>query len=327
MDTCCLCSNDRAQVDDSDDHAPFKLLVRCDRCGTYYAFEGQETTLERLDNRHLLSGLACEKNEMAKARRNRQYTQKDSLLTVDASDEELRTLFAQVPNNFDIAAKVRKLLQAVARASRQPGDIVDIESEKDYPLAYARDTKEMSYLFNYAVDMGWLTSELEAMHDADMRCRLTPLGWEEIQTPVRVDSTTVFVAMWFDDSLTPAYTDAIKQAIEDDCRYRAIRVDLEDTNNDDIVDEILAQIRASRFVVADLTGHRHGVYFEAGFAKGLGIPVIWTCQREDFEEHRTFDTEHYNHIVWDDPAELREKLANRIKASIGVGPLELHSEQ
>ncbi len=35
-----------------------------------------------------------------------------------------------------------------------------------------------------------------------------------------------------------------------------------------------------RFMIADFTGHRGGVYFEAGFAHGLGIPVIWTC-RED----------------------------------------------
>jgi hypothetical protein len=35
-----------------------------------------------------------------------------------------------------------------------------------------------------------------------------------------------------------------------------------------------------------------------------------------------FDTRQYNHIVWNDPAELRNKLANRIGALIGDRPLK-----
>ena len=33
----------------------------------------------------------------------------------------------------------------------------------------------------------------------------------------------------------------------------------------------MAEIRRSRFVVADYTGQVNGVYFEAGFALGLGL--------------------------------------------------------
>ena len=36
------------------------------------------------------------------------------------------------------------------------------------------------------------------------------------------------------------------------------------------MDRIIAQIRASKFVVADFTRNRGGVYYEAGFALGLG---------------------------------------------------------
>jgi hypothetical protein len=81
-------------------------------------------------------------------------------------------------------------------------------------------------------------------------------------------------------------------------------------------------------VVVDVTGHRKAVYFEAGFAKGLGLPIIWTCRESEFKDKdkRTFDTEHFPHILWDEPTALREKLANRIKASIGMGSLELQSK-
>jgi hypothetical protein len=33
----------------------------------------------------------------------------------------------------------------------------------------------------------------------------------------------------------------------------------------------MAEIQKSRFVVADYTGQRNGVYFEVGFAVGLGL--------------------------------------------------------
>ena len=66
---------------------------------------------------------------------------------------------------------------------------------------------------------------------------------------------------------------------------------------------------------------RGGVYFEAGFALGLSIPVIWTC-REDMIKHVHFDTRQFNHIVWTDADDLFTKLKNRIGAVSGDGPLK-----
>src|SRR5262249_39657567 len=96
-----------------------------------------------------------------------------------------------------------------------------------------------------------------------------------------------------------------------------------------IDDEIIAEIRRSRFLVADFTCEllehegktfalpRGGVYYEAGFAQGLGIPVIWTV-RSDCIDHVHFDTRQYSHVVWDDRADLRTKLRTRIGAVIGT---------
>ncbi len=61
---------------------------------------------------------------------------------------------------------------------------------------------------------------------------------------------------------------------------------------------------------------RGGVYYEAGFAQGLGIPVIWTV-KADHIDHVHFDTRQFNHITWTDAADLREKLKNRIGAVLG----------
>ena len=68
-------------------------------------------------------------------------------------------------------------------------------------------------------------------------------------------------------------------------------------------------------MVADFTGNRGGVYFEAGFALGLGIPVIWMV-RNDYLEEIHFDTRQYNHIVYETEVDLKQQLKYRIQATI-----------
>ena len=55
------------------------------------------------------------------------------------------------------------------------------------------------------------------------------------------------------------------------------------------------------------------------FTHGLSIPVIFTCRENVFEKIH-FDTRQYNHIVWETPEKLRQKLTARIAAVIGDGP-------
>jgi nucleoside 2-deoxyribosyltransferase len=53
-------------------------------------------------------------------------------------------------------------------------------------------------------------------------------------------------------------------------------------------------------VIADLTGGNHGAYWEAGFAHGLGKPVVYTCEKQWFEANQThFDTSHHYTVLWD----------------------------
>ena len=143
--------------------------------------------------------------------------------------------------------------------------------------------------------------------------------------------------MWFDAEMTETYEKYISKGIED-AGYKPLIITGKE-HNDSITDQIIAEIRKSRFVVADFTGDRGGVYFEAGFAYGLNKPVIWTCKEEWFnnevnvvrdasidgqireveiKETRKihFDINHYNFIVWKDGEELRERLKNRILATI-----------
>lgn len=77
------------------------------------------------------------------------------------------------------------------------------------------------------------------------------------------------------------------------------------------------EIRRSRFMIADLTHHNNGAYWEAGFAEGLGLPVIYTCKRETLQhpnEEIHFDTRNQLIIMWD--ASRPEDAASELKAAI-----------
>jgi nucleoside 2-deoxyribosyltransferase len=145
--------------------------------------------------------------------------------------------------------------------------------------------------------------------------RLSITGWEKVDE-LRKKSPggdQCFVAMWFDESLAEVWINGFKPAIEA-AGYKPIRIDLIE-HNEKICDRIISEIRRSSLVVADFTGNRGGVYFEAGFARGLGLEVISTCREDDVAKLH-FDTRQYNHITWTDYKELKEKLEHRIKATV-----------
>ena len=192
-------------------------------------------------------------------------------------------------------------------------------------LAWSESKKvdELLYLLNCLEDASWLQ---RIKYGATcLRYRLTVPGHSHLAEidHVATDSSKAFVAMWFDDSLNKAWKEGIRPAITD-TGYKAVRID-EKEYLTKIDDEIIAEIRRARFLVADFThgetGPRGGVYYEAGFAYGLNIPVIFTCRKDALEKIH-FDTRQYPHIDWETPKELRDRLANRISAILGDGPLK-----
>ena len=76
-------------------------------------------------------------------------------------------------------------------------------------------------------------------------------------------------------------------------------------------------------LIADLTGNRGGVYYEAGIARGLQlcnhpIKLILTCQRTFFDSEKVhFDVSGDNIILYDSADDLSQKLSMRLKAVLG----------
>jgi hypothetical protein len=135
--------------------------------------------------------------------------------------------------------------------------------------------------------------------------------------------TQGFVAMSFAREFGPLWTNGFYPAIRN-AGYHPFRIDKKDYVRG-ITDEIITEIRRSRFVVVDYTDQVNGVYFEAGFALGLGRAVIPTCRADQIKELH-FDIRHLNTLPWTDPQHLAESLAKRIVTVVGQGPFINESE-
>ena len=234
--------------------------------------------------------------------------------------------------------RAERLLGFLARQTTNLGSPVQVaivqESYSDpsyyataYDIAYqamaiseSAAFEELLYLLNFLDEVRWI--ELSNLGDGIVACTLTVVGYRQIATQeINLSSDQVFVAMWFDDSMEEAYEKGIYPAIKR-TGYNPFRIDKK-PDVDKIDDEIIGEIRRSRFLVADFTygekGIRGGVYYEAGFALGLDLEVIRSCRADQIADLH-FDVNHHYHIAWNTPEELREGLERRILALVGEGP-------
>ena len=251
---------------------------------------------------------------------------------------------------IDPLAKMDDVLFELGKKSKYIGSIHNINVNSDYPYYHCLKPEELKSILMFLRAEGYISAPY--LSDPSNDISITVKGYQrlrEIMKPGK-DSKQCFVAMRFSPEMDEVYEKAIKSAIEftekgeSSPRFEAIKIDsVEHTN--DINDEIIAQIRRSMFMVCDLTGYRGGVYFEAGFAYGLGLEIIYTC-REDwckeqvlkdadnnevfflFDDKKNkieikkegvhFDLAHRNRIEWspDNLEDFRIKLENRIKAVV-----------
>lgn len=136
---------------------------------------------------------------------------------------------------------------------------------------------------------------------------------DELQASSGKSSKNAFVAMSFSDDMKDV-REAIKKAITE-CGYIPRIMD-EIEHNHQIVPEMLYEIRQARFIVAELTGHNNGAYFEAGYALGQGKPVIQVCCKKRFGDDGHFDVKQINTVLWETTDDLVERLKSRIQATI-----------
>ncbi|MBZ5706901.1 MAG: hypothetical protein LAN63_16240 [Acidobacteriia bacterium] len=276
------------------------LAVQCIRCGR---FKITNLALEALrpEQKPLLSAFC---------RRARQGNNFVTILS-----DNIEQLIASLPK-YSPPEKLDNLLELMAEMTPRVGEYTQFDSDRDYPLLIAQNRDEVEYFTQELIRRGYLDGTMDGL-------ALTMPAWERLEQIRKSGhaSTRCFVAMWFDDSMREIYDQAIEPAIAD-AGYEALRIDRHEHVNR-IDDEIIGQIRRSRFMVADFTGQRYGVYFEAGLMLGLGRPVIWMCRKEELSAGGGlhFDVRQFNFIAYESAAEARKRLRDRILAIEGEGPV------
>jgi nucleoside 2-deoxyribosyltransferase len=320
-----------------------KIGYKCIKCGNVQLTEDAYTDFPSegfsREDKDIISIVLRNEYEISNHRPPKKY------LTI----EDLKLIINQY-TPLDPLAKMDNALINLARASKYAGEIIHPEPDFSYPYYHCLNTEELESVLLFLHDAGFTSSGYESFLTNQLY--ITAKGYQrlrEIAKPGK-DSKQCFVAIWFTPEMNEVYEKAIKPAIEfkekgeSSPRFEAVKIDTVEHIND-INDEIIAQIRRSRFMVCDLTGYRGGIYFEAGFAYGLGLDVIYMCREDwckdqkltnkngeevtilyDENKHEIpikkegvhFDLTHRNRIEWsqNNLDDFRKRLQERIRAII-----------
>lgn len=339
----CLFCNKDVTNDGGAGFRPSHTLYMCKRCGYIYltqeAAEDFESEGYSADDKAAIS-ITLRSNWEREGRRSP---------TRKLTSTDLKHIVSQFPR-LDPIEKMSYVLTSLDKSSKYVGSKITVNAGDDYPLYYCKEPAEIIAILGLLLKEEF-TSAPESINPHN-NLTITAKGYQrlrEIKRP-NLDSRFCFVALWFTPEMNNVFDKAIKPAIEfvetgeTIPRYQAVKIDNVEHVND-INDEIIAQIRRSRFMVCDLSGYRGGVYFEAGFAHGLGLKVIYTCRKDWTKEEILtdssgnevsvlfdseggqievkkegvhFDLAHRNRIEWepDKLEDFKTKLENRIRAVI-----------
>lgn len=235
------------------------------------------------------------------------------LLTVEVIQTVLRDDVLPTPTE-----QVRLLITHLAETLTDPGQTTNIHFLNDRALLGAQSPQGVSFVLGAARDKALVWSVESVDHAVPVR--LTFEGWSEAERlrGEAPDSRIAFMAMQYGDANVDEAFMTIFQPAVAQTGFDLLRLDLHPRAG--IIDvRLRVEIRRARFLLSDLTNGNPGAYWEAGFAEGLGRPVIYTCEREAFKRAKThFDTNHSHHIRWDltKPNDALDELKATIRATM-----------
>lgn len=301
MSECLVCDRSLEAPSKTGDYGGRKS-IKCPRCGNF--------EIAGLPLLEVLIRQMQKKERMRLSAWIRTKRPSDFVIT----NENLEDIVQSFPN-YRVLDQQLLLLRHLEDMTNHPGGRVQVDLDDDFPVIWAHNNDELLFHLRELARRGFIGTKIlqrSPTYDPSLRIKqieqatITTDGWAYLDDHPAVDvGNQAFVAMSFSEAMGPAFSDGIKPALEK-AGYDAYRVDL-DPHVQRIDAKIEHEIRNSVFVVADVTEQKQGVYYEAGFAMGLGRPVIWTVKEEDKEDLH-FDTRQYRHIIWTDVAELREQL-------------------
>lgn len=214
------------------------------------------------------------------------------------------------------------LVQWLALHSPAPGESVAITFEDHGAVVGAKSHAGLSMLIEHLKKVQLVAGSSGKFMSGEVfaNLHLTFEGWEQYEN-LRTGAASyrkAFMAMKFGDEQLNLILDAVFRPSAKRAGFDLFKLD--DKPRAGLIDDRMrVEIRAADFVIADLSHDNLGAYWEAGYAEGLGKPVIYTCEKSKFEASRThFDTNHHLTIVWcpNEAAVAGEQLVQTIRATL-----------
>jgi hypothetical protein len=279
---------------------PAIAAINCDQCGLYQLTGSAEAIVGNWDPR-------------LRFRIGFWTRDQNDLGDVAQVSSTTREVVEALPNKT-VPERIDRFLRWAISVQKDLGGRFPLNTGRLQGVTHSMGDGDVAALANLLFEKGWLAPGWNSGIG-----QITPHGFMHASERPSADSVNGFIAMWFDLSMVSARTDGLEPAIRAAGYNPVVVSGVEHTNKID--DEIIAQIRQAKFLVADFTGHRGGVYFEAGFALGLGLPVFWTCRKDHLKDLH-FDIRQYNCIDWETLDDLKLRLGRRINAVIGRGSVK-----
>lgn len=215
------------------------------------------------------------------------------------------------------------LIRWLAQNVLGPGEPVSLDFTKHGGIIGAKSLGGFGLVLSHLVKSGLLIgrcAEHFANANTGSTVTLSFQGWEYYERLAKGGAVyrKAFMAMKFGEPELESMFKTVFKSAAEQAGFDLFKLD--DVPKAGLIDDRLrVEIQASDFLIADLTHNNLGAYWEAGYAEGLGKPVIYTCKRSKFKATKThFDTNHHLTIVWDtgSPATAGENLKATIRATL-----------
>lgn len=308
--TCPICDSPATRRE-HDSKGSGAILVDCPHCGTFAISGSLEVTLFELRSTDQDATA-----KLAHALRRAEESSERPLFTTYTTEAVLKQPLPRPREQADLL--VRWLAAHVAG----PGETLWIEHATHGAIIGSRSPAGFELVLDHLFKEGLVTGyQSKTMSGGDRaHATLTFSGWdyyEDLRRGGRV-YRKAFMAMKFGDAIL----DQVLEAVFKPSAFRAgfDLFKLADRPKAGLIDNRMrVEIQSSDFVVADLSHDNLGAYWEAGYAEGLGKPVIYTCEKSKFEHAKThFDTNHHLTILWDSksPSSCSQEFIATIRATL-----------
>jgi len=293
-------------------------LFNCQVCGRYAV---TRTVLDDHDGLRINGLNKAKRAALSHQLRLSQMAKRDlrMLTSYDFDEAALRDLV--LPSPIQQSANA---IRAIGDYVSEHGEPIDELGPEFSALIGAPSRVSAFNLLQEIKDYGLITMISQQMLNGfvAMDINLSLKGWEHYETEKRgkISGNYGFIALKFGDPiLDPFLQEHIKPAISG-IGYNLI--DMRDVAKAGIIDNLMRiQIRDAAFVLVDLTHENAGAYWEAGYAEGLGKPVLYICEKGKFDQKQThFDTNHCTTVVWSasDPQKFRVELVATLRRSLAI---------